>query len=84
MFEAGLLYPSHRENRRIQKAIDEDNARLPPVPYRTRKYHVKNLSSREFQARFYMAFLGGLALVGSMLIMVLYNRRYTALVTVCI
>ena len=31
-----------------------------------------------------MAFFGGLSLVGPMLIMVLYKRQYTALITVCI
>jgi VIT1/CCC1 family predicted Fe2+/Mn2+ transporter len=84
MFEAGLRTASDRANERIQMAIDKDDVILPPVPYRTRKYHKRDVSFREFWTRFYMAFFGGLALVGPMLIMVLYKRRYTPIVTVSV
>ena len=84
MFEVGLLDVSTEAEKRIRSAIDKRRVVLPPVPSLTRKYHNRDRSLRAVWHRFYMAIFGGVALVGPMLLMVLYKHRYTPLVTVSV
>jgi hypothetical protein len=82
MAEAGLTNLSPKSAHRIQVAIEKERATLPPIFDGTRLYHNKQQREREFWRRLRMALFGGVALVGPMLIMVLYKHLLTSLLTV--
>jgi hypothetical protein len=82
MAEAGLTSLSPESAHRIQVAIEKERAILPPILDGTRLHHNKRQRQKEFWKRLRMAIFGGVALVGPMLIMVLYKHLLTSLLTV--
>lgn len=84
MIESHLSPRPPEFSKHLQQAIDEGYAILPPILSATRKNHNKKSSLNAFWKRLYMAMFGGIALVGPMLLMVLYKHLLTSLLTASI
>lgn len=84
MAEASLTDLTPESAHHIRSAIKEEDVVLPPILDGTRLYHNRRQRKSEFLKRLQMAVFGGIALVGPMLIMVLYKHQLTSLLTVSI
>jgi hypothetical protein len=81
MNNAGLTQASRRFAKDLQKAINSGDMILLSVRSRTRKNLIRKTKAGAFWKRLYMAVFGGFAVVGPMLIMVLYKHILTSLLT---
>jgi hypothetical protein len=84
LIEANLVESPDGSDAALLNAIENKTAIMPPVSSRTRKYHNKRVEFVNFTKRFCVAILGGVALVGPMLLMILYKHRLTSLLTVSV
>jgi Family of unknown function (DUF6594) len=84
MSDVGLVQLRSQEMKRVDTAIRSDYAVLPPIAFATRKEHNRYARKSEIWKRLYMALFGGIALVGPMLIMVLYKHQLSSILTVSI
>ena len=84
MSDAGLVQLRSKKMKDVDTAIKNDYAVLPPITAHTRKAHNRYVRKSEIWERLYMALFGGIALVGPMLIMVLYKHQLSSILTVSI
>ncbi|PVH72421.1 hypothetical protein DL98DRAFT_610679 [Cadophora sp. DSE1049] len=84
MSDADLLKLRSKEIKHVDTAIREGYARLPPITAGTRLAYNQDVRNSEIWERLYMALFGGIALVGPMLIMVLYKHQLSSILTVSV
>ncbi|KAH9223720.1 hypothetical protein DL95DRAFT_379735 [Leptodontidium sp. 2 PMI_412] len=84
MSDAGLVKLRSREIKHVDTAIKEGNAFLPPITAGTRLAYNQDMRNSERWDRLYMALFGGIAVVGPMLIMVLYKHQLSSILTVSV
>ncbi|TVY39656.1 hypothetical protein LOCC1_G008226 [Lachnellula occidentalis] len=86
MEETGLMQnvPSRWHTRLPRRQMTPDDADAPELPGHSRGHYKKTRELREVTERLMYGIVGGLALIGPMLVMVLHNTVLTSLLTVSV